>query len=160
MPPSWQLSPARSRKDHSLQSQRWCCRRAILYRHDEGAAVIPDSGPEIKNHCTLEDVFRQIHAVIPKSGPEITNQCSRGIAAVCRRNHSSSMQRRLESDAKRSCCYSRCKRNHSSLRRRKLETDTENRCLNGRACSSNFIRHSELCEGARLEFTMSDQANY
>ena len=69
MPPSWQLSPARSRKDHSLQSQRWCCRRAILYRHDDGAAAIPDSGPEIKNHCTLEGVFRQIHAVIPKFTP-------------------------------------------------------------------------------------------
>lgn len=33
-------------------------------------------------------------------------------------------------------------------------------CLNERAYGSNFIRHSELCEGARLEFTMSDQANY
>ena len=63
------------------------------------------------------------------------NRCSYGIAAVCRRNH-------------------------SSLPRRKLETDAENRCLNGRAYGSNFIRHSELCEGARLEFTMSDQAIY
>ena len=63
------------------------------------------------------------------------NRCSYGIAAVCRRNHSSSMQRRLESDA-------------------------ENRYLNGRAYGSNFIRHSELWEGARLEFTMSDQAIY
>ena len=58
------------------------------------------------------------------------------------------------------CRYGRCRRNHSSLRRRKLETDAENRCLNGRAYGSNFIRHSELCKGARLEFTMSDQANY
>ena len=41
MPPSWQLSPARSRKDHSLQSQRWCCRRAVLYRHDYGTAGGP-----------------------------------------------------------------------------------------------------------------------
>ncbi len=32
--------------------------------------------------------------------------------------------------------------------------------LNGRAYDSNFIRHSELCKGARLEFTMSDQAIY
>ena len=43
---------------------------------------------------------------------------------------------------------------------RRLESDAENRYLNGRAYGSNFIRHSELCEGARLEFTMSDQANY
>ena len=49
---------------------------------------------------------------------------------------------------------------HSSLPRRKLESDAEERYLNGRAYGSNFIRHSELCEGARLEFTMSDQANY
>ena len=49
---------------------------------------------------------------------------------------------------------------HSSLRRRKLESDAEERYLNGRAYGYNFIRHSELCEGARLEFTMSDQANY
>lgn len=32
--------------------------------------------------------------------------------------------------------------------------------FNGRAYGSNFILHSELCEGARLEFTMSDQADY
>ncbi|MDD6809995.1 MAG: hypothetical protein PUD78_07785 [Bacteroidales bacterium] len=78
MPPSWQLSPARSRKDHSLQSQRWCCRRAILYRHDDGAAVIPDSGPEIKNRCTKDGISRQNPPSIPKSGPEIKNHCSRG----------------------------------------------------------------------------------
>ena len=101
MPPSWQLSPARSRKDHSLQSQRWCCRRAFLYRHDEGAAAvlksspeiknrgspeailefflasIPKSGLEIKNRCTKDGIFRQNHASIPKSGPEIKNQCTK-----------------------------------------------------------------------------------
>ena len=49
---------------------------------------------------------------------------------------------------------------HSPQPRRKLESDAENRCLDGRAYGSNFIRHSELCEGARLEFTMSDQAIY
>ena len=49
---------------------------------------------------------------------------------------------------------------HSSLPLRKLESDAEEHCLNGRAYGSNFIRHSELCEGARLEFTMSDQAIY
>ena len=77
MPPSRQLSPARSHKDHLLQSQQWCCRRAILYRHDDGAAVIPDSGPEIKNRCTKDGIFRQNHASIPKSGPEIKNQCTK-----------------------------------------------------------------------------------
>ena len=184
MPPSWQLSPARSRKDHSLQSQRWCCRRAILYRHDEGAAVIPDSGPEIKNRCTKDGISRQNptsipksgpeiknqctkdgisrqnHASIPKSGPEITNQCSRGIAAVCRRNHSSLQKRKIESDAKYAAATAAAGRTILRSRRRKLESGAENRCLNGRAYGSNFIRHSELCEGARLELTMSDQANY
>ena len=106
MPPSWQLSPARSRKDHSLPPRRWCCRLAFLYRHDDGAAGGPfqtaatrvmqrfsslglksritarwrvvsgkslqrflSSPPKIQNRCTLEDVFRQIHAVIPKLTP-------------------------------------------------------------------------------------------
>ena len=184
MPPSWQLSPARSRKDHSLQSQRWCCRRAILYRHDDGAAAvlksspeiknrcspeailefflasIPKSGLEIKNRCTKEGISRQNLASIPKSGPEIKNQCSRGIAAVCRRNHSSLQKRKIESDAKYAAATAAAGRTILRSRRRKLESDAENRCLNGRAYGSNFIRHSELCKGARLDFTMSDQAIY
>ena len=45
------------------------CRRAIPHYCDDGAAVIRKSGPEIKNHCTLEDIFTQIHVVIPKLTP-------------------------------------------------------------------------------------------
>ena len=69
MPPSWQLSPARSRKDHSLPPRRGCCRRAIPNCRDEGDAAILKSGPEIKNHCTLEGRFREILAAIPKFSP-------------------------------------------------------------------------------------------
>ena len=59
-------------------------RRAILpcsngVIHEGFLAAIPKSGPEIKNHCTLEGVSRQNHAAIPKSGPEIKNHCSRGL---------------------------------------------------------------------------------
>ena len=77
MPPSWQLSPARSRKDHSLQSQRWCCRRAILYRHDDGAAAVLKSSPEIKNRCSPEAILEFFLASIPKSGLEIKNRCTK-----------------------------------------------------------------------------------
>ena len=55
--------------------------------------------PEIKNHCTLEGVSWQKPAVIPKSELEFKNRCSRWEVAVCRRNHSSSRLRRLESNA-------------------------------------------------------------
>ena len=87
MPPSWQLSPARSRKDHSLQSQRWCCRRAILYRHDDGAAAVLKSSPEIKNRCSPEAILEFFLASIPKSGPEIKNQCTKN--GISRQNHAS-----------------------------------------------------------------------
>ena len=39
-------------------------------------AVILNSGPEIKNHCTNEGTSRQNLAAILKSGPEIKNHCS------------------------------------------------------------------------------------
>ena len=44
-------------------------RRAIFHRHDDYTASILKSGPEIKNHCTLEDVSRQNLAAIPKFTP-------------------------------------------------------------------------------------------
>ena len=115
MPPSWHPVPA--------CAPRLCCRRAILSccikvaasilksepeiknrcslwdGSGENHAVIPNSGPEIKNHCTLEGVSRQKPAVIPKSGLEIKNRCIGGVVAFCRRNHSHSRQRRLESEA-------------------------------------------------------------
>ena len=93
--------------------------------------MIPKSGPEIRNHRSAEVVLEGFLASILKFGHEITNQCSRGIAAVCKR------------------AILLCG-----------DENAENRCLNGRAYGSNFIRHSELCKGARLEFTMSDQAIY
>ena len=104
-----------------------CCyarsRRAIPHCSSDDAASIPKSGLEIKNRCTQEGVNEQNHAVIlksgleiknrctqegvngenrasiPKSELEIKNRCSRGVVAVCRRNHSPSRRRKLESDA-------------------------------------------------------------
>ena len=66
---------------------------------EENHAVICKFEPEIKNHCTLEVVSKQKPAVIPKSELEFKNRCSRCLVAVCRRNHSSSRLRRLESNA-------------------------------------------------------------
>ena len=51
-------------------------RRAIFHRHDDYTASIRKSGPEIKNHCTLEGINRQKHASIRKSGLEIKNRCT------------------------------------------------------------------------------------
>ena len=65
----------------------------------ENLASIPKSGLEIKNRCTLEGINRQNLASIRKSEPEIKNQCSRGVVAVCRRNHFPLPLRKLESDA-------------------------------------------------------------
>ena len=78
---------------------RWCCRRAVLSCSSDDAASIPKSGLEIKNRCTLEGINRQNLASIPKFDPEIKNRCSRGVVAVCRRNHSPLPLRKLESDA-------------------------------------------------------------
>ena len=57
-------------------STRRCYRRAILHRHDDCAASIPKSGPEIKNQCTNKAVSEGFLASIPKSGLEIKNQCT------------------------------------------------------------------------------------
>ena len=62
-------------------------------------ASIPKFGLEIKNRCTLEGVNGENRASIPKFGLEIKNRCSPGVVAVCRRNHYSLQQRRMESDA-------------------------------------------------------------
>ena len=55
--------------DAGHRSRDGRCRRAIPHCCDDGAAVIRKSGPEIKNHCTLEDVSGQNHAAIPKFTP-------------------------------------------------------------------------------------------
>ena len=65
----------------------------------ENPASILKSGLEIKNRCTLEGVSGENLASIPKSELEFKNRCSRCLVAVCRRNHSSSRLRRLESNA-------------------------------------------------------------
>ena len=122
------LSPPASatvilQEGRSSAQLRWCCRRAVLSCSSDDAASIPKSGleiknrctkegvngenlasirksePEIKNQCTKEGVNRQNLASIPKFDPEIKNRCSRGVVAFCRRNHSPSRQRRMESDA-------------------------------------------------------------
>ena len=69
MPPSWHPVPA--------CSPRRRCRRAILHRHDDCAASIPKSGPEIKNRCTQEGINGEKHASIPKSGIEFKNRCTK-----------------------------------------------------------------------------------
>ena len=133
MPPSWHPVP--------VCVPRLRCRRAVIHRHDDCAASIPKSGPEIKNQCTNKAVSEENLAAIPKSGleiknqctnkavseenlasipksgPEIKNHCSRGLVAVCRRNHSSLPQRRLESDAEDRCSNDCCRRNYSPLHR-------------------------------------------
>ena len=59
------------------QVPRLRCRRAVFYRHYDYAAAIRKSGPEIKNHCTLEGINRQNHASIRRSGLEIKNRCTK-----------------------------------------------------------------------------------
>ena len=98
------LSPPASatvilQEGRSSAQLRWCCRRAVLSCSSDDAASIPKSGLEIKNRCTKEGVNRQNLASIPKFDPEIKNRCSRGVVAVCRRNHSPLPLRKLESDA-------------------------------------------------------------
>ena len=66
---------------------------------EQKLASIPKSGLEIKNRCTQEGVNGEKPASILKSGLEIKNRCSRGVVAFCRRNHSPSRRRKLESDA-------------------------------------------------------------
>ena len=83
-----------------LEIKNHCSRGAVL----EGfLAAIPKSRPEIKNHCSPGAILEAFLAAIPKSGPEIKNHCSHGLVAVCRRNHSTSQQQRLESDAEDRC---------------------------------------------------------
>ena len=72
----------------------------------------------------------------PSLTPEIKNHCSPGVVAVCRRNHSSLRQRKLESNAGNHCRHGRSRRNHSSMQRRRLESDAEDRCSHG-SCRRN-----------------------
>ena len=48
----------------------------FLHRHDDCAASILKSGPEIKNRCTQEGLNGENLASILKFGPEIKNRCT------------------------------------------------------------------------------------
>ena len=99
-------SDGRSRRNHSPLRQRKLesdaegrcsdgrSRRAILHRHDDYAAAIRKSGPEIKNRCTQKVVFGEILALIRKFGPEIKNRCTQ--VAVNRENLTSIRKSGLE----------------------------------------------------------------
>ena len=52
------------------------CRNNCCRRNHSPLASIRKSRPEIKNHCTQEDVNRQNPAAISKSSPEIKNHCT------------------------------------------------------------------------------------
>ncbi len=102
------LSPPASatvilQEGRSSAQLRWCCRRAVLSCRSDDAASIPKFDPEIKNRCTQEGINRQNPALIRKFDPKIKNRCSRGVVAVCRRNHSPLPLRKLESDAEIRC---------------------------------------------------------
>ena len=65
MPPSWYQSPPASSMPVAGET---------IPR--QNPAVIPKSGPEIKNRCTKEGVIGEKLASIPKSGLEIKNRCT------------------------------------------------------------------------------------
>ena len=92
----------------------------------ENLASIPKSGLEIKNRCTLEGINRQNLASIRKSEPEIKNQCSRGVVAVCRRNHSPLPLRKLESDAENRCRKQHPPKSRHARRSAATKTNTKN----------------------------------
>ena len=69
MPPSWHPVPA--------STPRLRCRRAILHRHDDCAASIRKSGPEIKNQCRNKAVSEGFLTLIPKSGLEFKDRCTK-----------------------------------------------------------------------------------
>ena len=81
-------SDGRSRRNHSPLRQRklesdaegrcsdgrsW---RAILHRHDDYAAAIRKSGPEIKTRCSNEAVSGQSMQRFPSLPPQIMNHCT------------------------------------------------------------------------------------
>ncbi len=92
----------------------------------ENLASIRKSEPEIKNRCTLEGINRQNLASIRKSEPEIKNQCSRGVVAVCRRNHSPLPLRKLESDAENRCRKQHPPKSRHARRSAATKTNTKN----------------------------------
>ena len=71
------LRQRKTESDAEPRSRYGRCMRAILYSHNDCAASIPKSEPEIKNRCTQEGLNREKLASIPKSGPEIKNRCTK-----------------------------------------------------------------------------------
>ena len=92
----------------------------------QNLASIRKSEPEIKNRCMQEGVNREILASIPKSGLEIKNRCSRGVVAVCRRNHSPLPLRKLESDAENRCRKQHPPKSRHAQRSAATKTNTKN----------------------------------
>ena len=108
---------------HSPPPRRLCCRRAILYCHDDCAASIPKFGPEIKNRCTQEGLNREKLASIPKFGPESKNRCTQ--EGLNREILASIPKFGLE--IKNRCRPGLRRRNHFPLLQRKLVSDAEHR---------------------------------
>ena len=97
--------------------------RAILHRHDDYAASIRKSGPEIKNRCTQEGVNRQNPASIRKCGLEIKNRGTQ--VAVNRENLTSIRKSGLE--IKNRCTHEGINRqNPASIP--KFGPEIKNRC--------------------------------
>ena len=67
----------KTESDAEPRSRYGRCMRAILYRHNDCAASIPKSGPEIKNRCSLWVVLEGFLASIRKFGLEIKNRCTK-----------------------------------------------------------------------------------
>ena len=117
-PPSWHLPlPALKqpccRRNHSSLPQRKleldaerCCGRDRCHSGGFLLRIMPPSWhpvpactPRLRCRRTILSCSSDDAASIPKSGPEIKNRCIGGVVAFCRRNHSPSRQRRMESDA-------------------------------------------------------------
>ena len=76
-PAAFYLGLCRLRGTLSLPAPHDCdAGGLILSVATTNPAVIPKSGPEIKNRCSLWDGSGENHAVISNSGPEIKNRCT------------------------------------------------------------------------------------
>ena len=73
------LRQRRIESDAEPRSRHGRCMRAILYRHNDCAASIRKSGPEIKNRCSPRAKSREKLVSIRKSGLEIKNRCTQKV---------------------------------------------------------------------------------
>ena len=116
----------RIESDAEPRSRHGRCMRAILYRHNDCAASISKSKPEIKNRCTKEGVNREKPASIPKFGPEIKNRCTQ---EGLNREKLASIPK-FGPEIKNRCRPGLRRRNHFPLQQRKLESGAADRCHN------------------------------